>query len=333
MNCPKCGNQNDDNAKFCRSCYTRFTDNKIQSAPRRSMKGLPLVVMFGFVVVALGVLYLVIGLDPMWRMLDKEIVREYNRRLTETNAVLQEHDRLVKSFSETAAKRDPVASASFAKEYSEKTERWVSSLNEFKLFIETNDKRIRRVGTNPDYIRDNIKSTLATTKENEARFYREADQLGKEAVQADQLKLKPAREAIAALQKLEASFLVGISYRDYTPALGETLHQVRGFLESPGAATKPELAESLRKVLLHYAMVKEVWDDELTKQANRSPELMDRIRSLYPEVRKYRKKYTYTSPYTHTTDTWYSTDYDDIRRVILKNASEELEKAKGLLPQ
>ena len=83
-------------------------------------------------------------------MLDKEIVIEYNRRLTETNAVLQEHDRLVKSFMGIAATKDPVASASFAKEYSEKAKQWRSTLNEFKSFIETNEKRIRRVGINPD---------------------------------------------------------------------------------------------------------------------------------------------------------------------------------------
>ena len=70
---------------------------------------------------------------------------------------------------EDAAKAD-----SFAMEYSKKTGHWVQLLNEFKIFIESNDKRIRRVGINPDYIRDNIKNNLAAMRENEAHLYKEA---------------------------------------------------------------------------------------------------------------------------------------------------------------
>lgn len=66
-------------------------------------------------------------------------------------------------------------------------------LNEFKLFIENNDRRIRRVGINADYMRRNIENTLGTMKENEARFNKEADQLQKKANEELDQAGKPAR--------------------------------------------------------------------------------------------------------------------------------------------
>ena len=134
---------------------------------------------------------------------------------------------------------------------------------------------------------------------------RKQDRLRKEADQ-------PAKDAMAALQKLEARFLAGISYRDYTPVLGETVHQVRVFLESTGAAEKPELVASVQKVLFHYAMIKEVWNDRFKDRENKDPNLAKKVASLYPDVGQSR-------------------NYDYIINVILKEASQELKKAGSLI--
>jgi len=197
MNCQKCGSQNDDNAKFFHHCYSRFTKAEAKhptekgKAATKSVKiGVSLILVLVFVIL---VVYLLIGFGPFWRMLDREIVHEYDWRLAETNKIFHEHDALSKKSLETGAKKDPVASASFAKEYSEKTGRWGQGLNDFKLFIEANGRRIRRVGINPDYMRDNIKNTLGVMKENEVRFHKEADEVQKKANEETDQAQKPAK--------------------------------------------------------------------------------------------------------------------------------------------
>jgi len=61
-----------------------------------------------------------------------------------------------------------------------------------------------------------------------------------------------AKEAVRTLKKLEARVQVGISYRDYMPALGDAQFEVNQFLESSEARKKPHLAESINKVMDHY---------------------------------------------------------------------------------
>lgn len=144
--------------------------------------------------------------------------------------------------------------------------------------------------------------------------------LGELKSKEDDQSRQAAREAIRALQKLEARFQAGISYRDYAPALGETIYQVNLYLESPEAKKKPQLAESIGKVLFHYAMIKEVWDE---KYAGR--ETHDGIREWRTDL---RKKVLSFYP---------KADVDNISyiiwNVILKEASEELKKAASLLSQ
>ena len=270
------------------------------SNKRKAYTGILFVLILGFFAL---IVYLLIGPQPFWRMFDRDITRQYNNRLSEANAIFQEHELLTKQ----ATLKDVAKANSFATEYSKKIEHWVPLLSEFKIFIESNDKRIRRVGINPDYFRDNVKNTLAAMRENEARFHKEADQFKEQANQ-------PAKDAIAALQKLEARFIAGISYRDYAPVLGETFHQVRVFWESTGAAEKPELVASIKKVLFHYAMIKEVWDDEFKESERKDPNLAKKVASSYPEVGQ-RRNYNY------------------IINVIFKEASQELRKASNLIQE
>ena len=44
-----------------------------------------------------------------------------------------------------------------------------------------------------------------------------------------------AKDAVRALQKFQARIEVGISYRDYAPALGDVKFEVNQFLRSPEA--------------------------------------------------------------------------------------------------
>ncbi len=68
-----------------------------------------------------------------------------------------------------------------------------------------------------------------------------------------------ANEAIEALKKLESRVQVGISYKDYGPALGETHYKVKLFLESPNSNSNPMLAKSVKKALDHFIYAKDIW--------------------------------------------------------------------------
>ncbi len=299
---------------------------------------LGLIVSVGFILL---IAYLFVGTEPFWKILDKKFVREYNSQLLEVNTITQSHNELSQKVT---ALKDPASANAFFKDYSEKTTDWSSALNDFKLFIESNDKRIRRVGINPDYVRDNIKNTLATINTNKELYQKEIEKLTEQSKQTKQLEMQPAKDAIEALKKLEARFLVGISYRDYAPALGETVHQVRAFLERPTKEERRELAVAVEKVLLDYSMVKNVWDMEISRNARnivvdkgkKNPDFLEKILSVHPEVQNVM--------FISSTDSFelslgikpstsYLYPYADIRSVILTKASEELRKAENLLSQ
>lgn len=187
-----------------------------------------LIVLFGILVV-----HLITDLGPFWRMLDRGIVSEYSRRLTETTTIFQEHDALNKKSLETAASKDLDALDSFAKEYSEKTARWGSSLNESKLFIQANDGRIRRVGINPDSMRDNINETLRLMKENEVRFHKEVEEVKKQTIDnmiSKEMELNPkVKELFNDLPTFTSTFmkLTEVQQKD-TARLFEKMWELSG---------------------------------------------------------------------------------------------------------
>ena len=69
-----------------------------------------------------------------------------------------------------------------------------------------------------------------------------------------------AKEAVRALQKLQARVESGISYRDYGSALGDAAFEVKLFLQTSEAKDKPELARPIALTLEHYKMAGSVWD-------------------------------------------------------------------------
>ena len=70
---------------------------------------------------------------------------------------------------------------------------------------------------------------------------------------------KSAHDALAALKKLEARTEMGINYREYTSALGDTWVIVKIFVESKEADEYPKLKEHLSSAIDHYKSASESW--------------------------------------------------------------------------
>ena len=159
----------------------------------------------------------------------------------------------------------------------------------------------------------------ALTKENaELRTQNEElkEKLSKIQMVEDNRSKQVAQDAIRALQKLEARFHAGISHRDYAPALGETIYQVRLYLESPGAKRRPELTQSIAKTLLHYQMINQIWDEKVAGRYSMRyfrDDVREKIQRLYAEIG--------------------AQNVDSMIKLILPKASEELGKATNLLAQ
>jgi len=68
-----------------------------------------------------------------------------------------------------------------------------------------------------------------------------------------------AKDAVRALKKLEARCQAGISYKDYSPALGDAKFEVNMFMGTHEAKQKPELASSIQKAMQHYETAAFVW--------------------------------------------------------------------------
>lgn len=159
----------------------------------------------------------------------------------------------------------------------------------------------------------------ALTKENaELRTQNEElkEKLTKIQMGEDNRSKQLAQGAIRSLQRLEARFQAGISHRDYGPVLGETIYQVRLYLENPEAKSRPELRQSIAKTLLHYEMINEIWDEKIAGRYSMGyfrPEVEEKIKRLYPEIG--------------------AKNVDSMIKSILSEASEELGKATNLLAQ
>lgn len=73
-----------------------------------------------------------------------------------------------------------------------------------------------------------------------------------------------AIEAVNALKKLQARAQVGITYKDYAPALGEAKYALNLFVESTQSKEFPELSQLLTSAFDTFKMAGEVWDDKFS---------------------------------------------------------------------
>jgi len=131
-----------------------------------------------------------------------------------------------------------------------------------------------------------------------------------------------AKEAIYALKKLEARVQSGISYRDYSSALGEAKFPVNMFIESADAKKAPELTASINKAMAHYEFVGAIWNAKFSSDnpylkggfIEEGSSLGLRIHELYPQAES-EKNYYFA---------------DELFRIIWAEASKELKNTTNL---
>jgi hypothetical protein len=77
-----------------------------------------------------------------------------------------------------------------------------------------------------------------------------------------------AKNAVRALKKLEARIQAGISYRDYSPALGDAMFEVNMYNETDDAKELQDLTASINKVIQHYEYAGVMWKLKFVMQGN-----------------------------------------------------------------
>jgi hypothetical protein len=141
-----------------------------------------------------------------------------------------------------------------------------------------------------------------------------------------------AKEALLALKKLEARCQSGISYQDYSPALGEAKFPVNLFLESKGASVNYQLAVSIKTIMEHYEMVQPVWEVKFTNIYHRiysNDKLGELLVDKYPDVNNIFRD---NKIIIHD-DTMEFIDADLMLKIIWNAASTELKKATILIDE
>ena len=112
------------------------------------------------------------------------------------------------------------------------------------------------------------------------------------------------KDAITALKKLEARIEAGMSYRDYSPALGEAKFAVNMFLESADAKKNADLTSLIKGIMTHYERFGFAFGErlngayiyidrkprfsskELLDEALREQQLYKELLEQYPEAKK-----------------------------------------------
>ena len=135
-------------------------------------------------------------------------------------------------------------------------------------------------------------------------------------------------KAIDALKKLETNIEVGISYNDYGPALRDVQTGLNMFLQDPEAKTKPELTKSLQKVMNHYIVAGTLFKQLTDRKDCLDPTEAKLILDVYPEAS--------TAIATGDGVLGCKSGWMNVKTVMIiiwRKASDELEKATGMLPQ
>jgi len=153
---------------------------------------------------------------------------------------------------------------------------------------------------------------------------------------------KAEKEAVRALQKLQARVEVGISYRDYTSALGDAKSEVNLFLQSPGAKKRLELSMAIEKAMRHYQTVTDVWKWKIDKHDSTIPVdywLWEFLLKTYPNLKEENSRWwdklkerdpAFSNSRSYKPDEIIP---DLAMQIVLKEASKELGEATKLLSQ
>lgn len=124
--------------------------------------------IFGLLIV-FGTLFFLLIIGNLFSSSDKrEFIEEYNTKLEDVNKLFVDHEEIRMEVNSNL-NNYPL--------YYEKIEdyiEWVEinspKIYEFKLFVESNYKRLLKLGVNPDYVRENIISLTKAMQENEVKL-------------------------------------------------------------------------------------------------------------------------------------------------------------------
>ena len=140
------------------------------------------------------------------------------------------------------------------------------------------------------------------------------------------------KEAFRGFKKLEAKIQIGISYPDYNAGLGDAKFELNMFLDSPEAKSRPEIAESLQKVMDHYINAGLLFK-ELVKPikclptTNYSSNASDSWKADVERAKSVLRIYPEASAFV---DGRGYLDIDKAMKIIWQKASDELKKTANL---
>jgi hypothetical protein len=140
-----------------------------------------------------------------------------------------------------------------------------------------------------------------------------------------------AKDAIEAMQKLGARTEVGISYKDYGPALGEANYKVKTYLENPESDKNPKLKGSIKKSWLCYLAVNQVWEYQFARGQSSTPNLLDRQSYLKTDAPFIDLLIKYHPEISQKIQDGRFLAFSDAIAVIWKEASQEVQFASKLL--
>ena len=104
---------------------------------------------------------------------------------------------------------------------------------------------------------------------------------------------KEGKAAIEALKKLKLKTEVGISYRDYSTALSDSLYPVTEYLKTKHGALDTAVNNAIRDAAKDYLMVSEVWNAKIGGTYNKDKPEYGKYGSLSVTVSmKYLDSYT-----------------------------------------
>lgn len=100
-----------------------------------------------------------------------------------------------------------------------------------------------------------------------------------------------AKDALKALKRLEARCESGISYKEYSPALGDAQFEVNLYLESKEAKDNPKLAMIINGIMFDYKWAKLAWDEKFSKKPLMNSIMIDSslaqsLIKIYPDMKK-----------------------------------------------
>lgn len=153
------------------------------------------------------------------------------------------------------------------------------------------------------------------------------------------LRAQTSQDALDALKKLQARVTVGISYADYCCELGDVLHRVDRFIESPAGRKSTQLSDHLKKAVGHYLMAQSLWKvkfhaEDRYLQAGLYPiddAFMQEAMKIYPKLRsKIQTSPEYHAPPIHISASRYI-DLSDILSVIWNEVARQIQLAEAFL--